>query len=235
MSNGGDFGTAKYLSKKMKAKGLQKLKFYCQICLKQCRDENGFKQHIKSPSHLAKISKITKDDIDSFSIKFEKDFLRLLRLSHGEKKIEANKFYNEFIQDKDHTHMNATRFTSLSKFIQHLSKTGKVKIYGLDSISGNKDIDMGTLMISYIDTSSENLLHKQRIQELESSEKSEQEVRRILLEKQISQGQTAVEDTVEETPSSPLNIDEKISIPLKLTQKKSLKVQKKRPKKNIFN
>lgn len=33
------------------AKGLQKLRWYCQACQKQCRDENGFKNHITSQSH----------------------------------------------------------------------------------------------------------------------------------------------------------------------------------------
>lgn len=37
--------TPKWLDNKMKAKGLQKLKWYCQMCQKQCRDENGFKCH----------------------------------------------------------------------------------------------------------------------------------------------------------------------------------------------
>lgn len=36
-------GTPKWLANKMRAKGLQKLKWYCQMCEKQCRDENGFK------------------------------------------------------------------------------------------------------------------------------------------------------------------------------------------------
>jgi hypothetical protein len=34
------------------AKGLQKLRWYCQMCQKQCRDENGFKCHTMSEGHL---------------------------------------------------------------------------------------------------------------------------------------------------------------------------------------
>lgn len=44
-------GTPKYLANKMKAKGLQKLRWYCQMCEKQCRDENGFKCHTMSEGH----------------------------------------------------------------------------------------------------------------------------------------------------------------------------------------
>lgn len=38
-----DAFSPKALANKMKAKGLQKLRWYCQMCEKQCRDENGFK------------------------------------------------------------------------------------------------------------------------------------------------------------------------------------------------
>ena len=41
-------GTPKWLANKMKSKGLQKLRWYCQMCEKQCRDENGFKCHTSS-------------------------------------------------------------------------------------------------------------------------------------------------------------------------------------------
>ena len=34
---------SRLLDNQMKAKRLQKLKWYCQMCSKQCRDENGFK------------------------------------------------------------------------------------------------------------------------------------------------------------------------------------------------
>ncbi len=33
------------IGNRIKAKGLQKLRWYCQLCQKQCRDENGFKCH----------------------------------------------------------------------------------------------------------------------------------------------------------------------------------------------
>ena len=39
------------IANRIKAKGLQKLRWYCQMCGKQCRDENGFKCHLSSESH----------------------------------------------------------------------------------------------------------------------------------------------------------------------------------------
>ena len=35
------FLTPKAVANRQKAKGLQRLRWYCQMCQKQCRDENG--------------------------------------------------------------------------------------------------------------------------------------------------------------------------------------------------
>jgi hypothetical protein len=43
-----DFGSPKDIANRIKAKGLQKLRWFCQMCQKQCRDENGFKCHLTS-------------------------------------------------------------------------------------------------------------------------------------------------------------------------------------------
>ena len=43
--------TPKGIANAMKAKGLSRLKWYCQMCQKQCRDENGFKCHRMSEGH----------------------------------------------------------------------------------------------------------------------------------------------------------------------------------------
>ena len=51
----GGFLTPKAVANRIKAKGLQKLRWFCQMCQKQCRDENGFKVHATSVlSRLAK-------------------------------------------------------------------------------------------------------------------------------------------------------------------------------------
>lgn len=179
-----EFGTAKFLSNQLKGKGLQKLRLYCQVCQKQCRDENGFKSHIRSPFHMKNISKVSDSDVEEYTRQFEEDFLRLLRLTHGEKEIGVNKFYNEFIQDKHHIHMNATKFTSLTKFIQYLSKEGKVKVSGLEDLM-DQEVDPSQLTISYIDRSHQNVLRKAKMEELSKDHESEQAIRAKLLQRQI--------------------------------------------------
>ncbi|KAI5955087.1 hypothetical protein KGF54_001648 [Candida jiufengensis] len=128
-----EIGTAKYESKRLKASGLQKLKYYCQLCSKQCRDANGFKMHLNSKSHLGRISNITSSDsssniIQNYSNEFQKNFINLLKQNHNNKKINANKFYQEYILQKDHVHMNVTRWKSLTSFIKYMGSNGIVKV-----------------------------------------------------------------------------------------------------------
>ena len=39
-------GSVKDIANRMKAKGLQKLKFYCQMCAKQCRGESLLSMYV---------------------------------------------------------------------------------------------------------------------------------------------------------------------------------------------
>ena len=47
--------------------------------------------------------------INDYSNQFRKDFLQLLRTSHGEKQVHINHFYQEYIHNKEHIHMNGKR------------------------------------------------------------------------------------------------------------------------------
>ena len=124
-------GSIKDLAKRMKSKGLQKLKFYCQMCEKQCRDANGFKCHLTSDSHLRSMklfSENSKSILYQNSAQFEKCFLDNLRMRHSTAQVNANQVYQQVISDKQHVHMNGTFWSSLSGFVQYLGKTGKCQI-----------------------------------------------------------------------------------------------------------
>jgi DNA/RNA-binding protein KIN17 len=121
-------GSLKDLGKQIKARGLQKLKFYCQMCEKQCRDANGFKCHLTSESHLRQMKVFSENAgsfMDRYSKEFEKMYLDTLRMRHGTSKTPANNVYQEVIQDKAHIHMNATIWLTLTDFCKYLGKTGK--------------------------------------------------------------------------------------------------------------
>ena len=121
-------GTPKDIANKVKAKGLQKLKFYCQMCEKQCRDANGFKCHMTSETHLRNMKIFSENAsgiMDGNSKEFERMYLDTLRRRHGVKRVNANNVYQEVIQDRNHVHMNATKWSTLAIFVQYLGRSGK--------------------------------------------------------------------------------------------------------------
>ena len=124
-------GYDKKLAKKIKSKGLGKLKFFCQMCQKQCRDKNGFKCHAMSEGHLRQMEIFRQNPgkmMDEFSKKFENGFINLLSRRWRSKTINANIVYNEFIHDKEHVHMNSTKWDSLTSFARYLGQTGKCTV-----------------------------------------------------------------------------------------------------------
>lgn len=131
MGNDGGSMTAKAISKKIKAKGLGRLRWYCQMCEKQCRDENGFKCHTQSASHqrqLELFSEETEQNLSRFSETFLKEFLAVLRQRYGSNLVGANAIYQEYIKDRHHLHMNATRWTTLSEFVKELGREGYCQV-----------------------------------------------------------------------------------------------------------
>lgn len=121
----------KYIANRIKAKGLQKLRWYCQMCGKQCRDENGFKCHLTSESHKRQMEifgQAPQKVIDNFSQEFESSFLEHLRRAHPFSRVSANVVYNEFIQDRQHVHMNSTQWLTLTEFVKYLGREGKCKV-----------------------------------------------------------------------------------------------------------
>ncbi|CAM9519623.1 unnamed protein product [Pylaiella littoralis] len=122
------FLTPKAIGNRIKAKGLCKLRWYCEMCVKQCRDENGFKCHQTSEGHLRQMRIFAENPeavMKQYSEDFEKEFLDVLSRRHGTKRVRASLVYNEFIAHKTHTHMNSTQWETLTSFVLYLGKMGK--------------------------------------------------------------------------------------------------------------
>eukprot|EP00629_Pelagomonadales_sp_RCC1024_P017331 CAMPEP_0119297788 /NCGR_PEP_ID=MMETSP1329-20130426/51248_1 /TAXON_ID=114041 /ORGANISM="Genus nov. species nov., Strain RCC1024" /LENGTH=328 /DNA_ID=CAMNT_0007298729 /DNA_START=181 /DNA_END=1163 /DNA_ORIENTATION=+ len=112
-----DFFSPKAISNRIKAKGLQKLRWYCEMCQKQCRDENGFKCHQTSDSHLRQMRIFAENPgavMHGYSNEFERNFLDSLSRRHGTKRVFEN-----------HVHMNATKWETLTNFVKYLGKSGQ--------------------------------------------------------------------------------------------------------------
>jgi len=123
-----DFLSPKAIANRMKAKGLQKLRWYCQLCNKQCRDENGFKCHLSTEGHtrlMLVFGEKPNRFIEGYSEIFETNFLKQLKISHPFSRVHANEFYQGVIKEKHHIHMNSTKWLTLTDFVKHLGRTGK--------------------------------------------------------------------------------------------------------------
>ncbi|NXH56100.1 KIN17 protein, partial [Rhabdornis inornatus] len=126
-----DFLSPKAIANRTKSKGLQKLRWYCQMCQKQCHDENGFKCHCMSESHQRQLllaSENPQQFMDYFSEEFQNDFLELLRRQFGTKRVHNNIVYNEYISHREHIHMNATQWETLTDFTKWLGREGLCRI-----------------------------------------------------------------------------------------------------------
>jgi DNA/RNA-binding protein KIN17 len=177
-----EVGSTKWLSNNMKSKGLQRLRWYCQVCQRQMRDENGFKQHTLSEGHVRAMLLVGEDPkkyIAQYSETFKKDFLTLLRTSHGEKKVYANHFYQEYIHDKEHIHMNSTKWPSLTEFVKYLGREGICRV---------EEGDRG-LEIAWVDDSPEALRRREMVRKKEAMEKGDEERETRMLEAQIKRAQ----------------------------------------------
>uniref|UniRef100_A0A8D2P8V8 DNA/RNA-binding protein KIN17 n=2 Tax=Zosterops TaxID=36298 RepID=A0A8D2P8V8_ZOSLA len=182
-----DFLSPKAIANRIKSKGLQKLRWYCQMCQKQCRDENGFKCHCMSESHQRQLllaSENPQQFMDYFSEEFRNDFLELLRRRYGTKRVHNNIVYNEYISHREHIHMNATQWETLTDFTKWLGREGLCKV----------DETPKGWYIQYIDRDPETIRRQQeqerkKKQDLDDEEKTakfiEQQVRRGLERKEL--------------------------------------------------
>lgn len=205
-----EFLTPKAIANRIKAKGLQKLRWYCQMCQKQCRDENGFKCHCMSESHQRQMEVFGQNPhriVDGYSEEFESSFLEHMKRSHRFSRIAATIVYNEYIADRHHVHMNSTQWATLTEFVKYLGRTGKCKI---------EDTPKGWFM-TYIDRDSKTLFkekmkNKRTRADIEDEERQEREIQRqIELAEQIMPSEDKV---VEMKPLVKSENGEKIKLTL---------------------
>lgn len=181
-----EVGSTKHLANKLKSKGLQRLRWYCQPCEKQCRDENGFKCHTQSESHVRQMVAIGANPnkvINDFSSDFLRDFVLQLRTSHGTKPIHINHFYQQYIQNKEHVHMNSTKWPSLTEFAKHLGREGICRV---------EETEKG-LHIAWIDNSPEAMRRQNALRKRERMEKGDEEWEQRLIQEQIERAQAKVD------------------------------------------
>ncbi|KAG0648597.1 kin17 [Hyphodiscus hymeniophilus] len=181
-----EVGSTKYLNNKLKSKGLQRLRWYCQVCEKQCRDENGFKMHTQSESHVRQMLLVGEDPkkyINQYSNDFQRDFLQLLRTGHGEKQVHLNHFYQEYIGNKEHVHLNSTKWPSLTEFAKFLGREGICRV---------EENEKG-IHVAWVDNSPENLRRQDAIRKKERQDKGDEEREQMLIRQQVKKAKLDAE------------------------------------------
>lgn len=187
--------SAKAIAIRIKAKGLQKIKYYCEMCKKQCRDDNGFKCHIMSESHQRKALVVAENPdkfVGEFSQQFLDGFMYLVKARYKFKKVLANTIFQEYIKERDHVHLNATRWTTLTEFAYWLHEKELVKA---------EESERG-VMITYIDRDPETLRRKDLLLKRAERAKELEEQNLIELEKQKEATRSVLESKSEAPPST---------------------------------
>ncbi|KAG0223359.1 hypothetical protein BGW42_005933 [Actinomortierella wolfii] len=210
------FLTPKAIANRIKAKGLQKLRWYCQVCEKQCRDENGFKCHLESESHQRRILLVAESPekyINSYSAEFQSEFMKLLSTRYGTRRVQANHVYQEYISDRQHLHMNATKWTTLTEFVKHLGKEGLAIV----------DETPKGWFIQWIDRSPKALARQEAIAKKERMELDDEQREQKMIQEQMARAAAAQQTKTEaDKPDDSLkelvreNEEEKIKLNLSL-------------------
>ncbi|KAI0207188.1 DNA/RNA-binding protein KIN17 [Lamellibrachia satsuma] len=204
----GGFLSPKAIANRIKSKGLQKLRWFCQMCQKQCRDENGFKCHLMSEAHQRQLLLFADNPdkyIDTYSQDFEDAFLELIRRRFGTKRVGANIVYQEYIADKEHTHMNATQWETLTEFIKWLGREGKAVV----------DQTEKGWFIQYIDRDPEAIRKQEAAHRKEKMDLDDEEKAARFIQKQIERMSAQTKDnSVQYTELQRQSEDEKVTFSL---------------------
>lgn len=208
------FLTPKAIANRIKAKGLQKLRWYCQMCQKQCRDENGFKCHTMSESHQRQLLLFAENPdkyIDQFSEEFLDGFMELLRRRFGTRRVHANQVYQEYIADRNHLHMNATQWETLTEFVKWLGRAGHCTV---------DETEKGWF-VTYIDRDPETIRRQEALVKQEKMKLDDEERMAKFFQKQM-------ERDLEKSKPKPESVytelkreqeDEKVTFALKTAKK----------------
>lgn len=190
------------------------------MCQKQCRDENGFKCHINTESHQRQMLLFGQNS-GSYTYQFSKEFfdsfMDILKRQFGTKRVKANKVYQQVIADKNHVHMNSTRWHTLTGFVQWLGKSGICVV----------DLIEDEWWITYIDRDPETLERQRKAEKKKKMDKDDEERLLEFIDQQIERDKKRNEgESVENDDDNAKclelvreNEDEKITLDLKLFKK----------------
>jgi DNA/RNA-binding protein KIN17 len=149
--------------------------------------------HAQSESHTRKALQAGenfKGVQEDYSKAFVRDFVQLLKTGHREKAVHVNKFYQEYIANKEAVHMNATKWNSLTEFAKYLGREGVCRV---------EEKDDG-FYIAWIDDSPEALKRRDALRRKEMMDRGDEEREQMLLQEQIRRAKRDAEGRGEVVP-----------------------------------
>jgi len=215
-----DFMTPKAIAKYLKSKGLGKQHLYCQMCRKQCRDDNGFKCHQTSEKHLARMAEFGENPekfLDQFSGEFERGMMAIIRNSFKNQWVEINQVYNDYIRMRNQTRLNGTRWITLTQFVIHVGESGLAKVEN----RGEKG-----WYVMYVEKGHDMQLKEKR----EKQVLDDEERNRLDLEKRLLLAQQT-ERKEAPPPPTDLDLEKKSTVKFSLQVKPKLKMNDEEPEK----
>ena len=109
-----------------------KIRYYCGLCQIACKDENGYKNHIQSESHIRR-ELVIDESVRSFKLskedkKFRKKFIdHLIRKYFGQTVLAHEVYRDLYPLDRGHNVMKSTSWETLGVFIAQLRKDGRIE------------------------------------------------------------------------------------------------------------
>lgn len=127
-SSSSSSSTPKAIAKQLKRHARQPLRYYCQLCERQCRDANGYRAHCRAPAHQQRqraYDRAPEEHRARFSQRFVEHFIAVLRrraaLSEfADGRVPAKSVYDEVVADRAHVRLHATQWRSLGGFLRWL-------------------------------------------------------------------------------------------------------------------
>jgi DNA/RNA-binding protein KIN17 len=113
--------------------------------------------------------------MDEFSGEFNKVFLNTLKRRFGTKRVHANIVYQEYINDRNHIHMNATRWLTLTDYVKWLGRKGICIV---------EETEKGWF-ITYIDRDPETLRRQEEIEKKKKLDLDDRQRQEMFLQKQV--------------------------------------------------
>ena len=113
--------------------GQSKLRFFCGLCNVSCKDENGYKCHLKTDKHIqlelyGRDSSSRQYQITEKDKLFREKFLDHLVKRHFGQTVLAHDIYQELHpNDRPHSIMKTTCWQTLGSFVAYLRTEGKVE------------------------------------------------------------------------------------------------------------